>query len=428
MIYFNFTKQTKFDKKWGLFALIGKMIGAFFFLLVYTYYFNKLGDTFAYLGISNKLYLLILKNPSIIFEVFTPNTESKSIEFYQFIKEIDFYSEWDTYTVILFSTGINFFTLGLPFATTIVFSAISFIGLWKLYLIINRIFPEKKIEALIACLFVPSVVFWGSGVLKDTLVMGFFGFFLHSFFSVILYREIKFKNWFWLIVSPTIIALIKPYIILSIIPSLLFFFLSLTTKRIKNLVIKLVVLPILVIIISGISVYTIVKIGDFFPQYSTERVLETAQKYQLHHYAGGNVNAEGAGSGYSLGDYKATFFGVLTQVPLAINVTLFRPYLWEIRNPGMLISAFESFIFLIITVFILFKSGFINSFKIIRGHEFLIFSTVFFLFFAFAVGFSSYNFGALARYKIPCLPFFIFVLLFLFKESKKRKKKLSILK
>lgn len=404
------------------------MVGAFFFLLVYTYYFNRLGDTFAYLGISNKLYLLILQKPSIIFEVFSPNLESKSIEFFQFIKDIDFYAEWDTYTVILFATAINFITLGLPFATTVVFSAISFTGLWKLYLIIKRIFPDKKIEALIACLFVPSVVFWGSGVLKDTLVMGFFGFFLHSFFSVILYREFKFKNWFWLVVSPTIIALIKPYIILSIIPALLFFFLSLTTNRIKNLVVKFVVLPLVVILVSGLSIYAIVKIGDFFPQYSTERVLDTAQKYQLHHYAGGNVNAEGAGSGYSLGDYEATFSGVLAQVPLAINVTLFRPYLWEIRNAGMLISAFESFVFLIITVFILFKSGFINSFKIIRGHEFLIFSTVFFLFFAFAVGFSSYNFGALARYKIPCLPFFIFVLLYLFKESKKGKKKLFILK
>ena len=404
------------------------MFGAIAFLLVYTLYFNRLGDTFAYLGISKNLYYLIIENPKILFEIFNPNADTKSIEYFQFIKDIDFYADWDTYTVILFTTGINFITLGLPFATTVVFSAISFIGLWRLYLIIKRIFPENKLEALVACLFVPSVVFWGSGVLKDTLVMGFFGFFLHSLFSIILFREFNFKNWFWLIISPTVVALIKPYIILSVIPALLFFFLSLTTRKIKNLVVKFVVLPLVVLVVSGFSVYAIVKIGDFFPQYSTEKVLETAQKYQLHHYAGGNVNAEGAGSGYSLGDYEASFTGVLSQVPLAINVTLFRPYLWEIRNPGMIISAFESLIFLVLSVIILFKSGFVRSFKLIRSHEFLTFSAVFFLFFAFAVGFSSYNFGALARYKIPCLPFFIFVLLYLFKKSNKEKKKLFILK
>jgi hypothetical protein len=44
----------------------------------------------------------------------------------------------------------------------------------------------------------------------------------------------------------------------------------------------------------------------------------------------------------------------------------------------------------------------------------IIFCLIFSLIFAFAVGISSYNFGALSRYKIPCLPFyaaFLFILL-----------------
>ena len=36
----------------------------------------------------------------------------------------------------------------------------------------------------------------------------------------------------------------------------------------------------------------------------------------------------------------------------------------------------------------------------------LLFFITFSLIFAFAVGISTYNFGALSRYKIPCLPFF----------------------
>lgn len=428
LIYFNFTKQSFFNKKWGTIGVIGKMSGAVAFLLIYTFYFNRLGDTFAYLGLSKKLYLLILEKPNIIFEIFSPQSTSKSIEFFQYIKEIDFYAEWDTYTVILFSTFISFLSLGEPFATTIIFSAISFAGLWQLFLIIKRIFPYNKNEALISCLFVPSVIFWGSGVLKDTLVMGFLGFFLNSFFSIFQFKDYKIQKMFWLIISPVIIASIKPYIILSLIPAFLFYFLGLTAKRTKNIVVKFVFLPIVIFIVSATSIYGIVKIGEFFPQYSTENVLKTAEKYQTHHYAGGNRNAEGAGSGYTLGDYSSNFAGILIKVPLAINVTLFRPYLWEIRNFGMLISAFESFIFLVLSIFILIKSGLGFSINQIKRDPFLIFSTIFFLFFAFAVGFSSYNFGALARYKIPCLPFFVFTLLFIYQKSKNEQRKAAFLR
>ena len=428
LIYFNFSNTNSFDKKWGLIGILGKMSGAVAFLLIYTFYFNRLGDTFAYLGFSKHLYVLITEKPIMFFEIFSPNSETKSFEFYQYIKYIDFYSEWDTYTVILFSAIISFLSFGEPFATTVIFSAISFTGLWQLYTIISKIFPKNKKEALIATLFVPSVIFWGSGVLKDTLVIGFLGFFLNAFFSIFQFNEYRFKNWFWLIISPAIIALIKPYIILSLIPAFLFYFLALTTKRVKNIVVKFVFLPIVVALVSGASIYSIVKIGEFFPQYSTDNILKTAEKYQLNHYAGGNRNAEGAGSGYSLGDYEASFIGVMFQIPLAINVTLFRPYLWEIRNFGMLISAFESFIFLVLSIFILIKSGLGFSINQIERDPFLVFSTILFLFFAFAVGFSSYNFGALARYKIPCLPFFVFTLLFIYQKSKNEQRKAAFLR
>jgi hypothetical protein len=38
------------------------------------------------------------------------------------------------------------------------------------------------------------------------------------------------------------------------------------------------------------------------------------------------------------------------------------------------------------------------------------FALLFSIIFAFAVGFTSFNFGALVRYKIPCIPFFVMAL------------------
>jgi hypothetical protein len=55
------------------------------------------------------------------------------------------------------------------------------------------------------------------------------------------------------------------------------------------------------------------------------------------------------GSGYTLSSMEATPLGMLKVAPEAINVTLFRPYLWESRKPVVLITAVESFLTLLFT-------------------------------------------------------------------------------
>lgn len=48
----------------------------------------------------------------------------------------------------------------------------------------------------------------------------------------------------------------------------------------------------------------------------------------------------------------------------------------------------------------------------------LITFTIYCLIFGFVVGFTSYNFGALGRYKIPIYSLFIFILLYLYQQYK----------
>jgi len=53
------------------------------------------------------------------------------------------------------------------------------------------------------------------------------------------------------------------------------------------------------------------------------------------------------------------------------------------------------------------------------------FCLIFSVIFAFAVGISSYNFGALSRYKIPCLPFYAVALVLIHYKNAPRKKLLK---
>jgi ABC-type sulfate transport system permease component len=112
---------------------------------------------------------------------------------------------------------------------------------------------------------------------------------------------------------------------------------------------------------------------------------------------------------------------MVRKFPSAVTVTLYRPFLWEVKNPLMLLSALESLIFLIFTIVVFFKVGIVKTFSKIFTQPTLLFSFLFSIIFAFAVGLSTGNFGTLSRYKIPCMPFFAALLLLLYFQNKQEK-------
>ena len=134
----------------------------------------------------------------------------------------------------------------------------------------------------------------------------------------------------------------------------------------------------------------------------------------------------GDGSAYNLGHVVFTPMGMIAKIPAAINVAIFRPYIWESRNPVVFLSALESLFFLYVTIRLLFlflqAPG--RGFKFLSENSIIYFMIVFSLFFAFSVGFTSYNFGALSRYRIPLLPFYLCAILLTTDHLKNYKKAL----
>jgi len=89
--------------------------------------------------------------------------------------------------------------------------------------------------------------------------------------------------------------------------------------------------------------YSAFKVGEGDSKYSLGKLAETAKvtAYDI-------LIPDRGGCRFRL------FFGRIGWVfflhdetdPQAINVSLFRPYLWEVKNPLMLLSAIEALIFL----------------------------------------------------------------------------------
>jgi hypothetical protein len=118
--------------------------------------------------------------------------------------------------------------------------------------------------------------------------------------------------------------------------------------------------------------------------------------------------------------------GIISKAPAAIIAGLFRPVIWEAKNPFILISSLENFFLVILVLYTFFKIGIREYFSAVSRDPFLTFSLVFSLLFAFGVGLASANFGALVRYKIPLLPFFVssmFIMLDFYRKQKADKEK-----
>ena len=155
--------------------------------------------------------------------------------------------------------------------------------------------------------------------------------------------------------------------------------------------------------------------AEMFGEYNVESV---AQKSFVTRDYLFRISNEQDGSGYTLGDFDPTILGMLQQAPAGVNVTLFRPYLWETRKPIVMISALESLVYLIFTIVVIFRNNPIRVVQRILSDETLQFCLIFTLVFAFAVGISTSNFGSLSRYKIPCMPFYAAFLFIIFNPPK----------
>jgi hypothetical protein len=327
--------------------------------------------------------------------------------------------------VIKICAVCSLFTFDTYTSISLILSTFALSGLWAMYLIFVKHYPQLFKEFAIAFFFIPSVVFWSSGVLKEPLAIGGMGWLFWSLHSFFFGKERKPIQFIMLIISFLIIKEVKVYILLCFMPALIFWLFIQKTKDIKNLIVRRVFTPILfgIGIVGAFYAATMVTLGD--QQYDLTKIAETTKttsEWVMY------VSKRENGSTYDLGAQDGTMAGMAKIALPAINVALFRPYIWEARNLTMFISSLESLWFLFLTLQILIKVGFFRTFSIIGETPMVLFCFIFAITFAFAVGISSYNFGTLVRYKIPFMPFYLSGLFIMqgFIEKKTKKKPIKL--
>ncbi len=396
-------------------GLILKILGSLFFCLIYLYYYGG-GDTINYFESTMAMAKLFQVSPEKYFEVITspPTVEN----YFLFSDATGFpwsymYFETSTCMVIKLTSIFTILTGKGYLLTSLILAFLSYLGTWKLFQVFASYSKGFENKIAWAVLYFPSPLFWGSGVSKDTFT--FFGTALfvycaHQFFikknrSIGLLPILVFS--IWLILS------IKPYILLVLFPGGVLWIFYERIAKFKNKFLLIVLFPLIIAAVIGISFFALSQLGDSMSKFSLDNALQTAAatNYDLKqdYYKG---------SSFNIGDFDGSTEGMLKLFLPAVNAGLFRPYLWESNSLVLLMAGVENTIILFLVIYLLIKTKIKNFFKIIGQNPILLFSVSFAILFSFMIGLTTSNFGALVRFKIPLIPFFISALLIIYEKNK----------
>lgn len=441
--------------------------------LIYTYYYTDrtTADVFKYYDDSAIMYNALTTEPLDFFRMLTGFRDDPDyFRSTYYIKMANWYRDFDsTYndsrTIIRVNAFLRIFSFGYFHVHTVFMCFISLIGLTCIYKLFATYMEDRRRALLLLVFFLPSVMFWGSGVLKESVMLLGLGLLVYCFHRLITHG-LTIRRLLLVLAGLGILLVTKYYILTALITGLLANAWIYKTGGRKPLL-KYIAVAALLVIAGGAFV-------RLKPQYDPLEILAQKQKNFINLARGGayvandklliylpieykdslvptardsiftikkntpiiywklnNVNDTLYGaslndtahytlwwniipSGSRIGQkpLQPTISSFLKNVPGALVNTLFRPHLLEARTPFMLMAAGENLILLSLLLFCIF------FFKRPSSPPLFWLSIFFVLTLFILIGLVTPVLGALVRYKMPALPFLAAAMLMIIDKEK----------
>jgi hypothetical protein len=377
--------DTSSVKKFYWPALLLKVASGLLLGLLYTYYYTA-NDTFyffdAAIALSNKA----------------------QINFYEYIMALAepdpryFSGEARTLFFIKVVSVVTMLTHGNYWIASIYFSLVTFFAAWYLTKQLTKATSQIRIAAVVAFLFFPSVVFWSSGIIKESLAMA----------ALYFLSAIVVKLWtrkpialFYFILSLLVVWIVwnlKYYYIGLFLPvvgaALVVKWIS-DTRKFESFSVEIGLF--LFMMILGISAASLLHpnfnlsvVADVLVK-NNEAFIKASSNEDVIHY----INLD------------ASISSLFVNAPWALFSGLYRPFVWEAASVIQGLAALENlFLFILSGLAIGQWRRFVHSEFRILVFAVLVYSVLLCVFLAL----SSPNFGTLARYKVGFLPFLVLII------------------
>jgi hypothetical protein len=277
------------------------------------------------------------------------------------------------------------------------FSFISFLASWYLFSVVTRMFSNSELAASLSFLFFPSVAFWSSGLVKETLALAGIYFLAGLILKITQEQKVKWLEWIIAIGSFWVAWNLK-YYWAALFGAVSFTYLivvlfsrkfSLLQKQNHKIFTWLFIF---IFLCGGVSL--------LHPNFHLDRFLEV-----LITNHNDFVKISDDDGLIHFNDFHASWGSVVLNSPWALFSGLFRPFIWEASGMTAVLAALENLVILI-----LFMSALTGINRTV-SQRLLLFSAVMYVaLLCVFLALSTPNLGTLSRYRVGFLPFFIFVI------------------
>jgi len=468
----KFFRIENLSRKWIVFVFILKILSGTALWFVYTHlYPDRLtADIFKYFDDGKIMYDVLFSKPLDYIKMLFAIPDASLNHYY-----IEDMRHWtrafgmglynENRTIIRFNAFVDLFSFGNYHVHTVFICFLSLTGLMGIYKSFLPFLSNKKKELFAAVFLLPSVLFWGSGVLKEGLVLFSLGMCVYYYFKLVN-ENFSFKRLLLVLLFVFLLAVSKLYILIALLPALMAHFLIVKTKysfpEIKylmmlvfifsiGLIIPIYHFPSMLMEKQRQAIY-MARGGSYLGNQTEKKFVYIEPKFENRvirlkdhpdsckivqgvSYVSWNLETNrdsvyvkistdtltywiyydqpAAGSHIEIPFIEETIASVLKYSPLAFVNVAFRPHLLEAKNPLMIISAIETF-FILVFIFICM----IFHLKKIQNRHLIYFCLCMVILLFVLIGLTTPILGAIARYKIPALPFLLIAFLFILDKEK----------
>ncbi len=280
---------------------------------------------------------------------------------------------------------IAWISIGNYWLASILIGSLSFLILFILYSRYSQFLVQERLKLIISFFVFPSVLFWTTGIFKESLV------FMALLLSLMALFDYLFRKKIYISV-----------LIVSLIAFLIFFelryFLSIFLLPIVSIYLFRSLSPKFSIPISAFLMLSVIGILIFHPVLNP---IEFPNFIYSAHHRILNLGTNEIDLYYNFS--RSDWIGIISNLPVAFLNAFLRPFPWDWQNIEMFIFSMENYVLLTALFLFIFKSD--KKAK----HQYIII-----LLFIIALTFVSLatpNFGSLYRYKSICLPFLMYILI-----------------
>lgn len=279
--------------------------------------------------------------------------------------------------------------------TSLYFSLISFLAAWKLAKSVALYFPEYALASAIAFLFLPSCVFWSSGMIKEALAMAGMYLLATVFLKIWMKDKVSLLDFLVVVLSAWVVWKVKYYFIALFIPIMVVGWT--VRKLIINWKIKSIGAELLLWL--GLLMLGLVAVTFVHPNFLLNRLPDVVvNNYQSF------IRISSPHDVIRYFNLEATWVSMMVNSPWAMFSGLFRPFLWEADSIFKGVAALENVVLLILSLLALPSLMKLKT----SPHRWLVVSLIAYcLLLCTFLALSTPNFGTLVRYRVGFLPFLV---------------------